>query len=107
MASGDAQGAGTEVGDPQAALSAFAQAAVKWSAATAPDPKVAAALGLGWRVGEALTWAAAGTEARPQGVADLGLDDTARWAVLLGQIERLRHDLVGSAPGTAKVGAHG
>src|SRR3954452_22901311 len=92
------------VGEPQEALSTFAQTAVKWSAAAAPDPKVATAVALGWRVGEALTWAAAGEQRRPAGVCDLALDDSARWAVLMGQVARMRHAL-GAPPHSAGNGA--
>jgi hypothetical protein len=80
---------------PEQAVGTFVEAATHWAAATTPDPRVAAALALGWRVGEALTWAGGGE--RPDGVADLGLGDDDRRAVLAGQIERVAKDLLRDA----------
>jgi hypothetical protein len=80
---------------PEQAVGTFVEAATHWAAATTPDPRVAASLALGWRVGEALTWAGGGE--RPEGVADLGLGDGDRRAVLAGQIERMARELLGDA----------
>ena len=81
-ATAKADGAGT-VTD---ALAAFAAQAVQIPAGPAPDANAAVAYGLGWTVGEALTWSEFGNtgdlvEAPP------GLGDAAeRWKLLISQI---------------------
>jgi hypothetical protein len=83
--------------EPEDTVGTFVEAATHWAASITPDPRVSGALALGWRVGEALTWAAAGADGRPPGVADLGLEDRDRWAVLAGQVERMAKDLLHDA----------
>ena len=68
---------------PSEMFSAFAAAAVKWTGAPRPEPKVSVSFSLGWHVAQAHAWALTGTE--PQD--DLGLEADLRWAVLDGQIK--------------------
>jgi hypothetical protein len=81
--------------DPQAspagALSAFEAAATKWEA-VAPDAEVSDSFTLGWRSGEAVTYAGGGAPPQDSAppLADLQLDRMARWAVLGGQIDAAR-----------------
>src|SRR4051794_15018780 len=94
----------TGPGQPGDAFQAFADAAVKWTAAAKPDPQVSAAVALGWHVGEALTWATR----EPPRVS--GLDKEDLWDVLCGRIVRTQRALAKDAapfptgaPETAKL----
>src|SRR4051812_28016105 len=76
--------------DPKAALEAFASAAVKWSSRPTPDPKVAAAVALGWRVGQAWTWAQTPGKPPKDELDDLDMADDIRWSALVGRIGAAR-----------------
>jgi hypothetical protein len=93
-------GSSEEAGAPKEAVEAFADAAVKWTGRPAPDPNVAVAFALGWHITEASAWATTGKP--PQG--EVGLSESERWAVLVGQLgaghERLKI-LAGDSAGAA------
>jgi hypothetical protein len=76
--------------DPKAALEAFASAAVKWSGRPTPDPKVTAAVALGWRVGQAWAWAQTPEKPPKDELDHLDLTDDIRWSALAGRIGAAR-----------------
>jgi hypothetical protein len=90
-------GSGNGGGSPGDALTAFAQAAVKWTAAPAPNPNVSTAFSLGWHVGQALTWAR-NDGAPPADMHDLGLEPDGRWKVLVEQIKAAHTQLAKDVP---------
>ena len=87
---------GNDPGKPGDAVAALAAAAVKWSSAPAPDPKVSSSFSLGWHVAQSVAWATTGDEPHDQ----FGLEaqePQLRWDVLVGQIDAARKQLLPDA----------
>lgn len=91
--SGSKSDGGNKLSD---AFAGFAAEAVKWSSAPAPDPKVSTSFSLGWHVAQAKAAASAGEQPQyPHGV-----ERELRWAILKGQIEAARTQLLDDAAPT-------
>ena len=99
MATEDVNAKKGDAGTPGDALGVAAKAAVTWTPTPSADAKCSAAFSLGWRVGEALTWAECKDDDDLPS-EDRGLPPEGRWAVLVGQIKAAQQQL--AAPPAAE-----
>jgi hypothetical protein len=84
VAEGNGSAKGNDPGSAGDALSAFAQAAVKWSAQAATDPDVVTMVAMGWCLSEAQTWVQTAIDPSDQLLEEVPAD--LRWSGLIKQV---------------------